>query len=53
MEWNAPKEENPDEMVIKRMLSKALEIGINTGIKAHVYKFDNQIMRQVSGEPLD
>ena len=47
--WNPPKEERPDETVVKRMLSKALEVGIKMVMTAHVYKFRNEIKKQVSG----
>ena len=47
--WRPPKNPNPDERVLKRMLCKALTIGIKKVMEAHVYKFDGKIRKQRKG----
>ena len=47
--WKTPKNTEPEQKVIKRMLCKALEIGIKKVMEAHVYKFDGQIRKQKNG----
>ena len=47
--WQPPKKPNPDDRTIKRMLCKALAIGIKKVMEAHVYKFDGKIRRQRKG----
>ena len=47
--WRPPENPNPDERALKRMLCKALAIGIKKVMEAHVYKFDGKIRKQKKG----
>ena len=47
--WIPPKNKQPGEKKIKQMICKALTIGIKKVMEAHVYKFDGQVRKQVSG----
>ena len=47
--WNPPKLCFPDKAIKKKMLAKALEIGINTTMRTHVYKFAGETRIQKKG----
>ena len=42
----------PNESEERKMISKAIEIIIVSGMKNHVYKFQNQIQIQAKGGPI-
>ena len=47
--WNQAEDDSPGNGMVKRMLGKALEIGINEVMSAHVYKFNGEIRKQMNG----
>ena len=47
--WNQAEDDSPGNGMVKRMLGKALEIGINQVMSAHVYKFNGEIRKQMNG----
>ena len=47
--WHPPKNNKPDDETVKKMISKALEVGINTVMKTHVYKFAGETRTQKQG----
>ena len=47
--WCPPKNRNPDDKTIKKMISKALEVGINVVMNTHVYKFAGNTRVQKQG----
>ena len=42
----------PDDTQKLRMLSKSVEIMIIAGMENHVYKFENELKKQVEGGPI-
>ena len=47
--WFTAKDPNPDCEKLKLMICKALEVGIKRVMSAHVYKFEDKMMRQKKG----
>ena len=47
--WKPPTNPFPNSQTTKKMLAKALEIGINAVMNAHVYKFAGEIKAQKQG----
>ena len=47
--WKPPTNPFPDSQTTKKMLAKALEIGINAVMNAHVYKFAGEVKAQKQG----
>ena len=47
--WHPPKNSCPSDETIKKMIGKALQVGINAVMKAHVYKFAGETRVQKQG----
>ena len=47
--WNPPIYPVPDKETLKKMLARALEVGINVTMNTHVYKFAGETMTQKNG----
>ena len=47
--WNIPDAKNVPEGVVKRMLAKAIEVGVKAVMGGHVYKFNGEIKHQKEG----
>ena len=47
--WYAPKHQKPDKQTLKKMIGKAIEVGINTVMRNHVYKFAGEMRVQKQG----
>ena len=47
--WHPPKQSHPDETIVKTMIAKALEAGINVVMRTHVYKFAGETRAQTKG----
>ena len=47
--WYPAKYPEPDNRTMKKMVSKALEVGINAVMKTHVYKFAGETRTQKQG----
>ena len=46
--WYPPRNSSPDDKTVKRMIGKAIQVGINAVMKAHAYKFagDTRVQKQ-------
>ena len=47
--WHPPIQSHPDESIVKAMIAKALEAGINVVMRTHVYKFAGETRAQTKG----
>ena len=47
--WHYPRRQEPDNETLKKMIGKAVEVGINTVMRTHVYKFAGETRVQKQG----